>query len=208
MIAATTDVSTEGEPWLSTSRTDMRYVPLQAKKGDYAVFLRRDGFAKAKLGPEGLEDQDLPRSARLVATADTGALVWQGGFEPFGADWNGAKAAGVFLRFPGQWVELARTAVTQPPVQETDTRHALKRLRRGDQDPRRPPFRLVHPDRRQDQQRRAQPHQQFGSLEPSAPWLEPRLSASNHESLRQREKRQGFEQFPEVQVRMLRARVL
>ncbi len=43
----------------------------------------------------------------ILATADTGALVWQGGFEPFGADWNGAKAAGVFLRFPGQWVDEA-----------------------------------------------------------------------------------------------------
>jgi RHS repeat-associated protein len=41
----------------------------------------------------------------ILATADTGALVWQGGFEPFGADWNGAVAAGVFLRFPGQWVD-------------------------------------------------------------------------------------------------------
>jgi len=40
----TTDISTEGEPWLSPSRTDMRYVPLQAKKGDYAVFLRRDSI--------------------------------------------------------------------------------------------------------------------------------------------------------------------
>jgi RHS repeat-associated protein len=41
----------------------------------------------------------------ILATADTGALVWQGGFEPFGADWSGAAAAGVFLRFPGQWVD-------------------------------------------------------------------------------------------------------
>jgi YD repeat-containing protein len=41
----------------------------------------------------------------ILATADTGALVWQGGFEPFGADWNSAGAAGVFLRFPGQWVD-------------------------------------------------------------------------------------------------------
>jgi len=41
----------------------------------------------------------------ILATADTGALTWQGGFEPFGANWNGASAAGVFLRFPGQWVD-------------------------------------------------------------------------------------------------------
>ncbi|HYU33016.1 MAG TPA: RHS repeat-associated core domain-containing protein [Thermoanaerobaculia bacterium] len=41
----------------------------------------------------------------VLATADTGTLVWQGGFEPFGANWNGASGAGVFLRFPGQWVD-------------------------------------------------------------------------------------------------------
>jgi RHS repeat-associated protein len=41
----------------------------------------------------------------ILAVADTGALVWQGGFEPFGANWNGASAAGVFLRFPGQWAD-------------------------------------------------------------------------------------------------------
>jgi RHS repeat-associated protein len=43
----------------------------------------------------------------ILATADTGALTWQGGFEPFGENWNGASAAGVFLRFPGQWVDQA-----------------------------------------------------------------------------------------------------
>lgn len=41
----TTDVSTEGEPWLSaSSQPEMRYVPLQARAGDYAVFLRRDSI--------------------------------------------------------------------------------------------------------------------------------------------------------------------
>jgi RHS repeat-associated protein len=39
----------------------------------------------------------------IAATTDTGVLSWQGGFEPFGADWSGADGAGVFLRFPGQW---------------------------------------------------------------------------------------------------------
>jgi RHS repeat-associated protein len=38
-----------------------------------------------------------------LATNSAGTTVWQGGFEPFGADWNGAQEAGVFLRFPGQW---------------------------------------------------------------------------------------------------------
>ena len=39
----------------------------------------------------------------IVATSAGGAMLWQGGFEPFGADWSGAGGAGVFLRFPGQW---------------------------------------------------------------------------------------------------------
>ena len=41
--------------------------------------------------------------APVLATDAAGATVWQGGFEPFGEDWNGAQAAGVFLRLPGQW---------------------------------------------------------------------------------------------------------
>ena len=41
----------------------------------------------------------------IAATGAGGALLWQGGFEPFGADWSGAAGAGVFLRFPGQWEE-------------------------------------------------------------------------------------------------------
>ena len=31
------------------------------------------------------------------------SVDWNGGFEPFGADYSGASNAGVFLRFPGQW---------------------------------------------------------------------------------------------------------
>lgn len=38
----TTEVVSEGEPWLSGQRTELRYVPLQARKGDFALFLRRD----------------------------------------------------------------------------------------------------------------------------------------------------------------------
>ena len=44
-------------------------------------------------------------STPIAATGAGGALLWQGGFEPFGADWSGAGGAGVFLRLPGQWVE-------------------------------------------------------------------------------------------------------
>ena len=33
---------TEDEPW-STNREPMRYIPLQAREGDYAIFLREQG---------------------------------------------------------------------------------------------------------------------------------------------------------------------
>ncbi len=39
----------------------------------------------------------------ILATGEAGSVEWQGGFEPFGADFSGASAAGLFLRFPGQW---------------------------------------------------------------------------------------------------------
>ena len=32
-----------------------------------------------------------------------GSVEWEGGFEPFGADFSGAPESGVFLRFFGQW---------------------------------------------------------------------------------------------------------
>jgi len=44
----------------------------------------------------------------LLATDEAGAVVWEGGFEPFGTDWQagtpaGALDSGTFLRLPGQW---------------------------------------------------------------------------------------------------------
>ncbi|MCB1057927.1 MAG: hypothetical protein KDD11_20695 [Acidobacteria bacterium] len=44
----------------------------------------------------------------VVATDAAGISLWQGGFEPFGADYSGASLAGVDLRFPGQWVDGLR----------------------------------------------------------------------------------------------------
>jgi RHS repeat-associated protein len=41
----------------------------------------------------------------VLATDEAALEVWSGGFEPFGEDYAGAGAAGVFLRFPGQWVD-------------------------------------------------------------------------------------------------------
>ena len=40
----TAESNPEGEAWLHAPRSEMRYVPLQARKGDYAVFLRRDSI--------------------------------------------------------------------------------------------------------------------------------------------------------------------
>jgi len=44
----------------------------------------------------------------LLATDATGAVVWEGGFEPFGRDYQqgmaqGALQNGIYLRLPGQW---------------------------------------------------------------------------------------------------------
>jgi RHS repeat-associated protein len=46
----------------------------------------------------------------VVATDESGLGIWSGGFEPFGRDWReatpeGAQENGVFLRFPGQWLD-------------------------------------------------------------------------------------------------------
>ncbi len=45
----------------------------------------------------------------IAATSTTGALLWSGGFEPFGRDFTipSAQESGVFLRFPGQWFDEA-----------------------------------------------------------------------------------------------------
>ncbi len=40
----TADPAADGEPWTRAARGEMRYVPLQAKTGDFAIFLRRDGI--------------------------------------------------------------------------------------------------------------------------------------------------------------------
>jgi RHS repeat-associated protein len=46
----------------------------------------------------------------ILATDGSGGSVWIGGFEPFGLDWqagtpDGPRERGVFLRFPGQWLD-------------------------------------------------------------------------------------------------------
>lgn len=39
----------------------------------------------------------------IMASSQSTLVNWSGGFEPFGADWNGGGAVGIFLSFPGQW---------------------------------------------------------------------------------------------------------
>jgi RHS repeat-associated protein len=46
----------------------------------------------------------------VLLTSAASAVVWDGGFEPFGRDYAGASSAGVFLRFPGQWEDAAWSA--------------------------------------------------------------------------------------------------
>jgi len=57
---------TEDEPW-STPKDPMRYIPLQAKEGDYAIFLREQGVEVE------FEDQKyliVPQSAVLMIVRD------------------------------------------------------------------------------------------------------------------------------------------
>ncbi|MFN7960549.1 MAG: RHS repeat-associated core domain-containing protein [Thermoanaerobaculia bacterium] len=41
----------------------------------------------------------------IALSNNTGAVLWQGGFEPYGKDYAGAAAQNLFLRLPGQWEE-------------------------------------------------------------------------------------------------------
>ena len=40
----TAETASDGEPWLHGQRGELRFVPLQARKGDFALFLRRDAI--------------------------------------------------------------------------------------------------------------------------------------------------------------------
>jgi RHS repeat-associated protein len=46
----------------------------------------------------------------FIASDNAGVEIWAGGFEPFGQDWQqgtqeSAQKNGIFLRFPGQWID-------------------------------------------------------------------------------------------------------
>jgi len=57
---------TEDEPW-STPKDPMRYIPLQAKDGDYAIFLREQGV---EVEFEGEKYLIVPQSAVLMLVRD------------------------------------------------------------------------------------------------------------------------------------------
>lgn len=41
-----------------------------------------------------------------LATGESSTSTWEGGFEPFGEDYSGAQATGIFMRFAGQWAGI------------------------------------------------------------------------------------------------------
>lgn len=76
------------------------YCPLNpVTRGQMAIFLTR----AFQLGWSYLTVDHL--GTPILATNRSARALWQGGFEPFGVDWSGAEGKGIFLRFPGQWVD-------------------------------------------------------------------------------------------------------
>lgn len=67
----TADVATDGEPWLRGQRSDVRFVPLQAQKGDYALFLRRDSI---EVEIDGSQYVIVPHSSMLLLIRDPSNL--------------------------------------------------------------------------------------------------------------------------------------
>ncbi len=57
---------TEDEPW-SAPKDPMRYIPLQAKEGDYAIFLREQAI---EIEFEGTKYLIVPQSAVLMLVRD------------------------------------------------------------------------------------------------------------------------------------------
>jgi chaperonin GroES len=61
------ETAAEGEPWSGRTRTELRYVPLQAQKGDYAVFLRTNAV---EVEIDGGKYQIVPHAAILLLIRD------------------------------------------------------------------------------------------------------------------------------------------
>jgi chaperonin GroES len=63
----TAEPLSDGEPWSQRTRTEMRYVPLQAQKGDFAVFLRGSAV---EVEIDGGKYQIVPHNAILLLIRD------------------------------------------------------------------------------------------------------------------------------------------
>lgn len=63
----TAEAVTDGEPWTGRTRTDMRYVPLQARKGDFALFLKSNAV---EVEIDGSKYLIVPHSGILLLIRD------------------------------------------------------------------------------------------------------------------------------------------
>ena len=62
------EAATDGEPWSGRTRTELRYVPLQAQKGDVAIFLKAPAV---EVEIDGSKYQIVPHNAILLLIRDT-----------------------------------------------------------------------------------------------------------------------------------------
>jgi chaperonin GroES len=62
------EAAAEGEPWSGRTRTELRYVPLQAQKGDFAIFLKHNAV---EVEIDGSKYQIVPHNAILLLIRDT-----------------------------------------------------------------------------------------------------------------------------------------
>jgi co-chaperonin GroES (HSP10) len=67
----THDPSADAESWAQNRGTEMRYVPLQARKGDYALFLRRDAI---DVEIDGTKYQIVGHNSILLLVRDRGLV--------------------------------------------------------------------------------------------------------------------------------------
>jgi len=86
--------------------------PSEPIERTYHLYLAGRPVAQLAVGGTGTETWTYLTTDHLgtplLATDATGAVVWEGGFEPFGRDWqaglpDGASENGIYLRLPGQW---------------------------------------------------------------------------------------------------------
>ena len=62
------EAATEGESWSGRTRTELRYVPLQAQRGDFALFLKHNAV---EVEIDGSKYQIVPHNAILLLIRDT-----------------------------------------------------------------------------------------------------------------------------------------